>query len=72
LLSRESNSNCPVHIINVDIIDNREQAAKGGLLILQLAEKVVQAKDLDQDIDGILNDFEAQTGAKLLHTISFY
>ena len=40
LLNRESHSNAPVHLFNVDIIDNREQAAIGGRLILDLAEKV--------------------------------
>jgi RNA polymerase II subunit A C-terminal domain phosphatase SSU72 len=41
LLNRNSVSNSSVHLINVDIIDNRESAAVGGQLILQLANKVL-------------------------------
>lgn len=41
LLNRDPASNNPVHVINVDIVDNREQAAIGGRLILALAERVL-------------------------------
>ena len=30
----------PVHLINIDIVDNHEQACIGGQLILQLVELV--------------------------------
>jgi hypothetical protein len=30
----------PTHLINVDIVDNREQAAVGGQLILKLVKMV--------------------------------
>ncbi|KAI8914160.1 RNA polymerase II subunit A [Gorgonomyces haynaldii] len=72
IINREHFTSKPVHIINVDIIDNREQAAIGGQLILGLAQIVTKADDLDQSVDDILNDYERETNAKLLHTVAFY
>ena len=40
ILNRSRQSNQPVHVINVEIIDNHEQATVGGKLILQLAQEV--------------------------------
>ncbi len=40
LEDRESHSNTPVHVVNLDIKDNHESATVGAMNILQLANMV--------------------------------
>ncbi|KAL2914836.1 RNA polymerase II subunit A C-terminal domain phosphatase [Polyrhizophydium stewartii] len=72
ILNRKQHCNKPAHIINIEIIDNHEQAAVGGKLILQLAQKIEQSTDLDQEIDELLEDYISQTGANVLHTVTYF
>ncbi|KFY88154.1 hypothetical protein V500_06531 [Pseudogymnoascus sp. VKM F-4518 (FW-2643)] len=52
LLSRGSPLNRPVHVINVDIKDNHEEALVGGRGILDLAESLNKAAVEERDIRG--------------------
>jgi len=71
----ESNApahNQPVHIINIDIQDNHEEATMGAFLICDLASMLAASDDLDNDIDELLHDFEAQSQRPILHCVLFY
>jgi len=63
LLTRGSPLNRPVHVFNVDIKDNHEEALVGGRAILELADALnAAAKEerdlLDQDNNGQTNGFD--------------
>ncbi|KAF9104112.1 RNA polymerase II subunit A C-terminal domain phosphatase [Mortierella sp. AM989] len=63
----------PVHVINVEIKDNYEEAMVGGRMILHLAKDIEQARDLDQDIQPILDRFQQRyPNAPVLHSVSFF
>nr|CAG4641226.1 EOG090X0E4R [Eulimnadia texana] len=70
--SRESESTTPVHLINVDIQDNHEEATIGAFLICELVSMLADSDDLDNDIDELLQDFEAKCQRSLLHCVLFY
>ena len=40
--NREKKSNQPVHIINIDVADNHEDATLGAFMILEFAQKVCE------------------------------
>jgi len=65
-------SNQPVHIINIDIQDNHEEATIGAFLMCELLQMMTEADDLDNDIDELLQDFEAKCNRPILHTVVFY
>ncbi|KAG0285674.1 RNA polymerase II subunit A C-terminal domain phosphatase [Dissophora globulifera] len=68
----ESHSN-PVHVINVEIKDNYEEAMVGGRMILHLAKDIDQSKDLDQEIQPILDRFQQRyPSTPVLHTVTFF
>ncbi|RWA13710.1 hypothetical protein EKO27_g1401 [Xylaria grammica] len=52
LLNRGSPLNRPVHVINVDIKDNHEEASIGGRGILDLADSLNKAAKEERDIMG--------------------
>lgn len=52
LLDRCSPLNKPVHVINVDIKDNHEEALVGGSAILDLANSLNEAARLEREGDG--------------------
>lgn len=71
LNGRPATDNSPVHVINMDIPDNHEEATIGSFKILELAQLLSQSDDLDNDIDELLQEFEAQSERTILHTIAF-
>lgn len=52
LISRGSPLNRPVHVFNVDIRDNHEEALVGGKAILELATELNRAAAVERDIHG--------------------
>ena len=71
LANRPATDNTPVHVINVDIQDNHEEATIGSFLILDLVNMLSASSDLDNDIDEILQEFESKTERSVLHTVFF-
>lgn len=71
LAYRVPTDNTPVHIINIDIQDNHEEATIGAFLIRDIASLLSQSNDLDNDIDHIIEDFESKAQRTILHSISF-
>ncbi|KAJ3011814.1 Structural maintenance of chromosomes protein 6, partial [Thoreauomyces humboldtii] len=68
LNNRSADLNRPVHLVNLEIQDNHQEAAIGGQLILQLVNMIAQSPDRDADLDRILEAFSARTKAQVLHT----
>lgn len=62
----------PVHVINVDIQDNHEEATLGAFIISDLVTRMSQSSDLDNDIDELLNKFESKNQRSILNCVLFY
>lgn len=71
LATRITSDNYPGHVINMDIQDNHEEATVGAFKLRELAQLLAASEDLDNEIDEILTDFEAQHNKRLLHSICF-
>lgn len=72
LENRESTSNVPVHVINVEIQDNHEEAVAGAFLISDLVSMLAKTSDLDNEIDEVCYNFESENNKNILHCIQFY
>lgn len=71
LLTRTPTDNTPVHVINMDIQDNHEEATVGAFKFLELATLLSQCQDLDNEIDELVLEFESRTERTIFHTIGF-
>lgn len=69
---REAESYSPVHVINIDITDNAEEATLGAFQICDLCERLEKLEDLDDDIADTLEQFEKKIRRHVLHTVAFY
>ena len=61
-----------VHVVNMDIQDNQEEATIGAFLFHELVQLLTQSPDIDNDIEDILQDFETKCKRQILHSILFY
>jgi RNA polymerase II subunit A C-terminal domain phosphatase SSU72 len=62
----------PCHVINIDIQDNHEEATIGAFLMCELVTNLAETSDIDNDIDELLQEFEAKCNRQILHTVVFY
>jgi RNA polymerase II subunit A C-terminal domain phosphatase SSU72 len=64
-----------VHVINVDIKDNHEEAFLGGQAILKLVEGIeaLNEDEVDAKVDDVLAEWMAGAGSKypVLHTVAW-
>jgi len=60
------------HVINMNIIDNPEDATIGAFLLCDLANLLTTSDDLDNDIDEIIQEFESKCQREILHSVLFY
>lgn len=70
--NRENKSCIPVHVLNIDIPDNHDEAVKGSFLISDLATMLTKTSDLDDEIDEVCYTFETENNKNILHCIMFY
>eukprot|EP01137_Pigoraptor_chileana_P029089 Opistho-2@13834 len=61
-----------VHILNMDVKDNHEEAAVGAKLIAELAQQIESADDLEDSMEDILAAFQQRHGRELMHSVAFY
>jgi len=70
-----SESALPVHIINVDIKDNHEEALLGGQAILKLVEMLeeVDETEIDGKVEDILAEWIKGPGERypVVHTVNW-
>ena len=64
--------NQPVHIINIDVADNHEDATLGAFLLYELAQILLKSSDMENEIDEDLQDYESKIKRPILHSIAFY
>lgn len=70
--TKRNTDNIPVHIINIDITDNHDEAVKGAFIICDLVTELAKSDDLDNEIDDIICTVEENTDKNFLHCIMFY
>ena len=57
---------------NARVQDNHEEATIGAFLFCELVQMLADSSDLDDEIDELLQAFEAKCGRPILHTVVFY
>ncbi|KAF9534823.1 Ssu72-like protein-domain-containing protein [Crepidotus variabilis] len=72
LLGRGGEFNKPVHIINIEIKDNHEEALIAGRAMLDLAAAIEAAEDIDESMVKILDVQQEKHPHNLLHAVAYY
>ena len=83
LMARPERDGRPVHVINIDIQDNHEEATMGAFIVYELAIAVSHCLsctalqleacvDMDNEIDEVLIEYESKCNRQILHTVLFY
>jgi len=72
LLVRGGECNRSVHVINVEIKDNHEEALIAGRAILDLATAIEKADDMDEEMEDILKTQQEAHSHAILHSVAFY
>ena len=62
----------PVHVINLDITDSAEEAIVGARSILTLAQQIVAAESLEEEIEKIIVDVQEKGNIQMLYAVHFY
>jgi len=72
LNSRDATEYQPVHVININIEDNHEEAAVGAFILSDLIDQLMLCEDLDDEIEVRLELFEKSLKRPILHSVAFY
>jgi RNA polymerase II subunit A C-terminal domain phosphatase SSU72 len=70
-----SNSFEQVHVCNVEIKDNHEEATMGAHRIVELCEMLEKSEDLENEMEEVLGNFDskhADDHPPVLHSVCFY
>ncbi|KAH9812596.1 Ssu72-like protein-domain-containing protein [Melampsora americana] len=72
LFYRGGELNKPIHLINLEIKDNHEEALLAGKALLDLCNAIEDSTDLDNQLEGILERQMEKHPHQLLHTVAYY
>jgi len=50
----------PTHVININVKDNHEEAERNAKLIADFSKKLNDSNDWENDISGLIQDFEGR------------
>lgn len=70
--SKKSVLNQPVHIVNIEIPDNHEDATMGAFLIHDLMAIMAQSPDLEEQIEELVQKFELQRSQNIMFCCMYY
>eukprot|EP00088_Acartia_fossae_P068679 TRINITY_DN8759_c0_g1_i1.p1 TRINITY_DN8759_c0_g1~~TRINITY_DN8759_c0_g1_i1.p1 ORF type:complete len:210 (-),score=28.52 TRINITY_DN8759_c0_g1_i1:265-840(-) len=62
----------PVHVINMNVVDNPEDATIGAFLLCDLVQELSASEDLDNDMEEIIQEFETKCDREVFHSVLFY
>jgi len=73
LQNRVPKSGERVHVINLDIVDNPQDAMVGSVLVANLCQKLEESEDVDNEMDDILTEIELKNqNRNIMNTVCFY
>ncbi|CAG8627626.1 9552_t:CDS:2 [Ambispora gerdemannii] len=72
LINRGQERHKPTHVINIEIKDNHEDAMLAGRAILHMAQMIEKTKDIDQDIEKLLEEWKEKYPYAILHGVTFF
>eukprot|EP00696_Hemimastix_kukwesjijk_P006281 gnl/Hemi2/17957_TR5928_c0_g1_i1.p1 gnl/Hemi2/17957_TR5928_c0_g1~~gnl/Hemi2/17957_TR5928_c0_g1_i1.p1 ORF type:complete len:195 (-),score=29.78 gnl/Hemi2/17957_TR5928_c0_g1_i1:308-892(-) len=67
--NRGSVTGIPVHIVNVETVDNHDDAILGARIALQLVLALLDCHDWQSEISEVIESCEASSQRHLLHTV---
>ena len=62
----------PTHVININITDNHEDAIVGAYCIEELASGLSKCKDIDNEIEAILDTFQKKYEKRVVFHSMFF
>ena len=72
LRGREGAGMRPVLVINMDTVDNPEEAEKAAPFAVRLCQMIEAAEEWEDEVDEIIATFDSETGRKPIYTICFF
>ncbi len=62
----------PVAVVNVDVTDNHEEAARVAPQVLRLCQQLEEAGGWEDAMDATLQHFERDTGRRPIYAVAYY
>lgn len=72
LMLRGNKIGKPVHVVNFDIKDTPEDATIAARAILQLAQRIEEAGNIDEEMEAIIDEFQSQSSHPMFYTVLYY
>ncbi|KAI9209891.1 Ssu72-like protein [Polychytrium aggregatum] len=69
---RAGTASTPVHVINIEIKDNHEEAEIGGGHILALGKLIEDSENITNDIESIIEQVHKKTNVSIMHSLLYY
>ncbi|EIE23973.1 Ssu72-like protein [Coccomyxa subellipsoidea C-169] len=70
--SRPQSTMKPLLVININVEDNHEEAARVAPQTLRLCQLLEAKEDWEDGIDDVIQQFEEETGRRPIYTVCFY
>ncbi|GAB4822279.1 hypothetical protein N2152v2_009325 [Parachlorella kessleri] len=70
--SRQQVSMKPLLVLNIDVKDSYQEAAKAAPLAAKLCEMIAESEDWESEVDDIVHRFERETKKRPIYTICWY